>query len=169
MIKCSSDKQCDNKLKFCISCKEDFYQKFLLFRMYRFFHSGDLVLHSARKSHPIAREGRIFKVRKKSINQNQNHIILRMNFFTALRQNIEHELCLFAFVIPRNQFKQTTFVSCLKKIQRIIWKLLERIKLVHFQIVFSFFFAGAVLCLGLSFAFHTLSCHSINIGRLFCK
>ncbi|PAV59612.1 hypothetical protein WR25_08201 isoform C [Diploscapter pachys] len=37
------------------------------------------------------------------------------------------------------------------------------------KIVFSFFFAGAVLCLGLSFAFHTLSCHSINIGRLFCK
>ncbi|KAK6009181.1 hypothetical protein OSTOST_25921 [Ostertagia ostertagi] len=37
------------------------------------------------------------------------------------------------------------------------------------KIVFSFFFGGAVLCLGLSFAFHTLCCHSINVGRIFCK
>ncbi|CAD6195116.1 unnamed protein product [Caenorhabditis auriculariae] len=37
------------------------------------------------------------------------------------------------------------------------------------KIVFSFFFAGAVLCLGLSFAFHTLSCHSVNVVKIFCK
>ncbi|CAI5449174.1 unnamed protein product [Caenorhabditis angaria] len=42
---------------------------------------------------------------------------------------------------------------------------------IQFQekVVFSFFFVGAVLCLGLSFAFHTLSCHSVSVGKFFCK
>ncbi|KAI6223557.1 hypothetical protein M3Y99_01454400 [Aphelenchoides fujianensis] len=37
------------------------------------------------------------------------------------------------------------------------------------KVVFSFFFVGAVLCLGLSFAFHTLSCHSITALSIFSK
>ncbi|XP_037947560.1 adiponectin receptor protein isoform X2 [Teleopsis dalmanni] len=37
------------------------------------------------------------------------------------------------------------------------------------KVIFSTFFLGAIICLGFSFAFHTLSCHSIEIGRLFSK
>ncbi|KAI1733086.1 hemolysin-III related domain-containing protein [Ditylenchus destructor] len=37
------------------------------------------------------------------------------------------------------------------------------------QLVFSFFFVGAILCLGLSFVFHTVSCHSKEIVRVFSK
>ncbi|GMS90502.1 hypothetical protein PENTCL1PPCAC_12677, partial [Pristionchus entomophagus] len=35
--------------------------------------------------------------------------------------------------------------------------------------VFSFFFFGAVFCLGLSFTYHTLSCHSPDMSKLFHK
>ncbi|PSN48521.1 Adiponectin receptor protein [Blattella germanica] len=37
------------------------------------------------------------------------------------------------------------------------------------KLVFAVFFAGAVLCLGLSFAFHTFHCHSEFVGKIFCK
>ncbi|TMS38253.1 hypothetical protein L596_005018 [Steinernema carpocapsae] len=37
------------------------------------------------------------------------------------------------------------------------------------KVVFSFFFAGAVFCLGMSFTFHTLSCHSVDVVRIFSK
>ncbi|KAF1603870.1 UNVERIFIED_CONTAM: Progestin and adipoQ receptor-like protein 1, partial [Eudyptes robustus] len=37
------------------------------------------------------------------------------------------------------------------------------------KLVFSFFFGGAILCLGLSFMFHTLSCHSLNVLLIFSK
>lgn len=37
------------------------------------------------------------------------------------------------------------------------------------KIVFSCFFAGAIICLGLSACYHTLSCHSHSVGRLFSK
>lgn len=37
------------------------------------------------------------------------------------------------------------------------------------KLIFGAFFAGAIICLGFSFAFHTLSCHSAEIGRLFSK
>ncbi|KRF83804.1 adiponectin receptor protein isoform X2 [Drosophila virilis] len=42
---------------------------------------------------------------------------------------------------------------------------------IQFQekLVFGAFFMGAIICLGFSFAFHTLSCHSVEIGRLFSK
>lgn len=35
--------------------------------------------------------------------------------------------------------------------------------------VFGVFFAGAIICLGMSFAFHTVHCHSECVGRLFSK
>jgi len=35
--------------------------------------------------------------------------------------------------------------------------------------VFSAFFVGAILCLGFSFTFHTVFCHSERIGRFFNK
>uniref|UniRef100_A0A915JBB3 Adiponectin receptor n=1 Tax=Romanomermis culicivorax TaxID=13658 RepID=A0A915JBB3_ROMCU len=37
------------------------------------------------------------------------------------------------------------------------------------KIVFLPFFVGAVACLGLSFAFHTLHCHSERVGKIFSK
>ncbi|KAL1456631.1 hypothetical protein WDU94_001346 [Cyamophila willieti] len=37
------------------------------------------------------------------------------------------------------------------------------------KLVFAAFFLGAIVCLGLSFAFHTLHCHSEHVGRLFSK
>lgn len=35
--------------------------------------------------------------------------------------------------------------------------------------VFTFFFVGAIACLGLSSMFHTFSCHSEKVGKLFSK
>jgi len=41
---------------------------------------------------------------------------------------------------------------------------------VQEKIVFSCFFAGAIVCMGLSFLYHTLCCHNNkSIGRLFAK
>jgi adiponectin receptor len=37
------------------------------------------------------------------------------------------------------------------------------------KVVFSTFFLGAIFCLGLSFSFHTVQCHSQNVGKLFSK
>lgn len=37
------------------------------------------------------------------------------------------------------------------------------------KLVFGVFFAGAIICLGFSFAFHTLNCHSQFVGKLFSK
>ncbi|XP_017774505.1 PREDICTED: adiponectin receptor protein isoform X2 [Nicrophorus vespilloides] len=37
------------------------------------------------------------------------------------------------------------------------------------KIVFGAFFAGAIICLGFSFIFHTVNCHSQFIGKLFSK
>jgi len=37
------------------------------------------------------------------------------------------------------------------------------------KVVFSAFFAGAILCLGFSWLFHTVYCHSEEVGRIFCK
>ncbi|KAK0173277.1 hypothetical protein PV328_006499 [Microctonus aethiopoides] len=37
------------------------------------------------------------------------------------------------------------------------------------KLVFGIFFAGAIVCLGMSFAFHTVHCHSECVGKLFSK
>ena len=37
------------------------------------------------------------------------------------------------------------------------------------KIIFGMFFLGAICCLGLSFAFHTVQCHSPTVGKLFSK
>lgn len=37
------------------------------------------------------------------------------------------------------------------------------------KVVFAIFFAGAILCLGMSFTFHTVHCHSEKVGKLFGK
>ncbi|EYC13609.1 hypothetical protein Y032_0043g813 [Ancylostoma ceylanicum] len=65
----------------------------------------------------------------------------------------------------------THLIGCLAFFCLGVWFLTRPDNHIQWQekIVFSFFFGGAVLCLGLSFVFHTLCCHSINVGRLFCK
>ncbi|PAV91692.1 hypothetical protein WR25_23159 isoform E [Diploscapter pachys] len=37
------------------------------------------------------------------------------------------------------------------------------------KLVFSAFFLGAIICLGMSFSFHTVACHSEEVGRIFSK
>ena len=37
------------------------------------------------------------------------------------------------------------------------------------KLVFGTFFLGAIVCLGLSSTYHTLSCHSPQVGRLFSR
>ncbi|XP_046671583.1 LOW QUALITY PROTEIN: adiponectin receptor protein-like [Homalodisca vitripennis] len=37
------------------------------------------------------------------------------------------------------------------------------------KLVFAAYFAGAIVCLGFSFAFHTVHCHSQSVGKLFSK
>ena len=37
------------------------------------------------------------------------------------------------------------------------------------KVVFSAFFVGAILCLGFSWVFHTVYCHSERVGRFFNK
>ncbi|CAD6194248.1 unnamed protein product [Caenorhabditis auriculariae] len=37
------------------------------------------------------------------------------------------------------------------------------------KLIYSMFFIGAVVCLGMSFVFHTVACHSVEVGKLFSK
>ncbi|CAI5444292.1 unnamed protein product [Caenorhabditis angaria] len=37
------------------------------------------------------------------------------------------------------------------------------------KFIYSFFFIGAVVCLGMSFLFHTVACHSVEMAKLFSK
>lgn len=46
---------------------------------------------------------------------------------------------------------------------------LSRLTNIHEILAFSAFFAGAILCLGFSFIFHTLHCHSPRILTLFSR
>uniref|UniRef100_A0A915DI12 Adiponectin receptor 2 n=1 Tax=Ditylenchus dipsaci TaxID=166011 RepID=A0A915DI12_9BILA len=70
-----------------------------------------------------------------------------------------------------------SFAECFKSILSIhtetgnIWTHLLGYTHIQLQekLVFSFFFGGAILCLGLSFVFHTVSCHSVEIVKVFSK
>uniref|UniRef100_A0A7E4VCR2 Adiponectin receptor protein n=1 Tax=Panagrellus redivivus TaxID=6233 RepID=A0A7E4VCR2_PANRE len=65
----------------------------------------------------------------------------------------------------------THLIGCVAFLGLAIWFLTRPKSHIDFQekLVFSFFFASAIACLGLSFLFHTVSCHSVRVGRLFCK
>ncbi|CAB3409082.1 unnamed protein product [Caenorhabditis bovis] len=65
----------------------------------------------------------------------------------------------------------THLIGCVAFFLLGCWFLTRPDNHIQFQekVVFSFFFVGAVMCLGLSFAFHTLSCHSHAVGKFFCK
>lgn len=63
----------------------------------------------------------------------------------------------------------THLLGCGSFLAILIFVLVQERSLIQWQdkTVFSAFFFGAVVCLGFSCLFHTLSCHSENIGRLF--
>ncbi|CAK5108619.1 unnamed protein product [Meloidogyne enterolobii] len=65
----------------------------------------------------------------------------------------------------------THLVGCLAFFFLALWFLTRPETHIQFQekLVFSFFFAGAILCLGLSFTFHTVSCHSKYVVRIFSR
>lgn len=65
----------------------------------------------------------------------------------------------------------THMYGCVIFIGIFIWFLSRPADVVSWpdKLIFSTFFVGAILCMGLSFAFHTVQCHSENVGRLFSK
>lgn len=66
---------------------------------------------------------------------------------------------------------RTHLLGCIMFIGAAIYFLIRPTWEVNFEekMIFSAFFMGAILCLGFSFAFHTLSCHSEVVGKLFSK
>ncbi|CAI4223810.1 unnamed protein product [Auanema sp. JU1783] len=65
----------------------------------------------------------------------------------------------------------THMYGCVAFIGVAIWFLTRNVDQVQFmeKVVFAAFFIGAIICLGMSFTFHTLACHSIAVGKLFSK
>lgn len=63
----------------------------------------------------------------------------------------------------------THLLGCGSFLVIFVYILVQDSSLVQWQdkLVFSAFFIGAVICLGFSCLFHTLSCHSELVGRLF--
>ncbi|CAL8086650.1 unnamed protein product [Calicophoron daubneyi] len=63
----------------------------------------------------------------------------------------------------------THLLGCSSFLVILVFVLAQNSNLIQWQdkIVFSIFFLGAVFCLACSCLFHTLSCHSPKIGRLF--
>ncbi|EYC32819.1 hypothetical protein Y032_0002g1109 [Ancylostoma ceylanicum] len=65
----------------------------------------------------------------------------------------------------------THMYGCVAFIGVALWFLTRSKTQVHFmeKIIFSNYFLGAILCLGMSFLFHTVACHSDSVGKLFSK
>uniref|UniRef100_A0A0N5A401 Adiponectin receptor protein n=1 Tax=Parastrongyloides trichosuri TaxID=131310 RepID=A0A0N5A401_PARTI len=65
----------------------------------------------------------------------------------------------------------THLLGCVAFFVLALWFVTRPDTHIQFQekLVFSFFFLSAILCLGASFVFHTVSCHSIGVVRLFSK
>ncbi|XP_018562499.1 adiponectin receptor protein isoform X6 [Anoplophora glabripennis] len=65
----------------------------------------------------------------------------------------------------------THLLGCVAFIGIAIYFLMRPVIEIELQekIVFGAFFAGAIICLGCSFMFHTVNCHSQFIGKLFSK
>ncbi|KAL3095637.1 hypothetical protein niasHT_024463 [Heterodera trifolii] len=65
----------------------------------------------------------------------------------------------------------THLIGCVAFFILALWFLTRPDTHIQFQekLVFSFFFIGAILCLGLSFTFHTVSCHSKPVVRIFSR
>ncbi|CEF60745.1 Adiponectin receptor protein [Strongyloides ratti] len=65
----------------------------------------------------------------------------------------------------------THLIGCVAFFVLALWFLTRPDTHIQFQekLVFSFFFLSAIICLGASFVFHTVSCHSIPVVRFFSK
>ncbi|KAM3725172.1 Adiponectin receptor protein [Dirofilaria immitis] len=65
----------------------------------------------------------------------------------------------------------THMYGCVAFIGAAAWFLTRPSTVVQLEdkIVFAIYFIGAVACLGLSFAYHTVQCHSVVVGKLFNK
>ncbi|KAK5966804.1 Adiponectin receptor protein [Trichostrongylus colubriformis] len=65
----------------------------------------------------------------------------------------------------------THMYGCVAFIGVALWFLTRPSSQIQFmeKIVFSTYFLGAILCLGMSFIFHTVACHSDTVGKLFSK
>lgn len=63
----------------------------------------------------------------------------------------------------------THLIGCLAFVTLAIYTLFWSELQTEERWVFAAFFAGAILCLGFSCVFHTVHCHSENVGKLFSK
>nr|CDJ86926.1 Hly-III related domain containing protein [Haemonchus contortus] len=65
----------------------------------------------------------------------------------------------------------THMYGCVAFIGVAFWFLTRPSSQIQFmdKVVFSTYFLGAILCLGMSFIFHTVACHSDTVGKLFSK
>ncbi|KAK0398632.1 hypothetical protein QR680_002683 [Steinernema hermaphroditum] len=65
----------------------------------------------------------------------------------------------------------THLIGCVAFFFLALWFLTRPDTHIQFQekLVFSFFFLGAIFCLGMSCTFHTVSCHSADVVRIFSK
>ncbi|KAK0399746.1 hypothetical protein QR680_003194 [Steinernema hermaphroditum] len=65
----------------------------------------------------------------------------------------------------------THMYGCVAFFGVALWFLTRPAVLVNWldKLVFSTFFIGAITCLGMSCAFHTVQCHSAEVGKLFSK
>ncbi|VDL65718.1 unnamed protein product [Nippostrongylus brasiliensis] len=65
----------------------------------------------------------------------------------------------------------THMYGCVAFIGVALWFLTRPSSQVQFmeKLIFSTYFLGAILCLGMSFIFHTVACHSDSVGKLFSK
>uniref|UniRef100_A0A1I7YS86 Insulin-degrading enzyme n=1 Tax=Steinernema glaseri TaxID=37863 RepID=A0A1I7YS86_9BILA len=65
----------------------------------------------------------------------------------------------------------THLIGCVAFFCLALWFLTRPDTHIQLQekLVFSAFFVGAILCLGMSFTFHTVSCHSVDVVRMFSK
>lgn len=62
----------------------------------------------------------------------------------------------------------THLLGCIVFLYQAVCVLLDNVHLEE-KLIFTVYFFGTVICLGLSSAFHTLHCHSEYVGRLFSK
>jgi adiponectin receptor len=76
-----------------------------------------------------------------------------------------------SFPIENFPFPRTHLLGCIMFIGAAIYFLVQPAWEINWEekMIFSAFFIGAILCLGFSFTFHTVSCHSEVIGKLFSK
>uniref|UniRef100_A0A1I7YG50 Adiponectin receptor protein n=1 Tax=Steinernema glaseri TaxID=37863 RepID=A0A1I7YG50_9BILA len=65
----------------------------------------------------------------------------------------------------------THMYGCIAFMGVTLWFLTRSSTVINWldKVIFSTFFAGAIICLGCSFVFHTVQCHSIAVGKLFSK